>query len=107
MKITESEFRELLEKTKVPVVADFYADWCGPCRAFGPTFEAAGKRMAPEFAFCKINIDEATALCQEVDVRVVPTIMVFRENRKIAEHEGGFASEKDLEKFIRTTISNK
>ena len=101
MKISESEFRELLEKAKVPVVADFYADWCGPCRSFGPMFERVGKKMAPQFSFCKINIDEATALCEEVGVRVVPTIMVFNQSRKVAVHEGGFAAEADLEKFVK------
>lgn len=104
MKITESEFRDLLEKTKVPVVADFYADWCGPCKSFGPVFDRVGKKMAPEFSFCKINIDEATTLCDETGVRVVPTIMIFDQSRKIAEREGGFANEADLERFVKNSI---
>ena len=104
MNISESEFRDLLEKAKVPVVVDFFATWCGPCKSFGPIFERVGKQMAPEFSFCKIDIDEATALCEEVGVRVVPTIMVFDENRKVAEHEGGFSSEKDLETFVKKSV---
>ena len=104
MKITESEFRDLLNKAKVPVVVDFFAIWCGPCRLFGPMFEKVGKRMAPEFSFCKVDIDEAAALCDEVGVRVVPTVMVFDSNRKVAEHEGGFASEKDLEAFVKSAV---
>jgi len=104
MKITESEFRETLEKAKVPVVADFYADWCGPCRAFGPIFEKTAFNLAPQFSLCKVNIDEASALAEEVGVRVVPTIMVFEQSRLIAAHEGGFASEKELESFIRASV---
>ena len=105
MKATESQFRETLEKAKVPVVADFYADWCGPCRAFGPIFEKAADSLAPQFALCKVNIDEATALAEEVGVRVVPTIMVFDETRIVATHEGGFAGVKELEAFIKNSIS--
>lgn len=104
MKITESQFRETLEKAKVPVVVDFYADWCGPCRSFGPIFEKVAKTLAPEFSLCKVNIDEAENLCEEVNVRVVPTVMVFNESRQVAMHEGGFANEKELEKFLRSSI---
>jgi len=104
MKATESQFRELLEKAKVPVVVAFYADWCGPCRSFAPIFEKAAGDLAPDFSLCKVDIDEATALCEEVSVRVVPTIMVFDETRIVATNEGGFTSEKDLETFIKDSV---
>jgi thioredoxin 2 len=104
MKATESQFRETLEKAKVPVVADFFADWCGPCRAFAPIFEQAAKNLAPDFSLCMVNIDEASSLAEEVGVRVVPTIMVFDETRLVATHEGGFASASELETFIRDSV---
>lgn len=103
MNITESEFRDLLEKAKVPVVVAFSADWCGPCKRFAPTFASAAKSLAPDFSLCKVDIDEASALCEEVGVRVVPTVMVFEGNKKIATHEGGFATQKELEKFITSS----
>jgi thioredoxin len=104
MNTTESEFREVLEKAKVPVVTDFYADWCGPCRAFGPMFEKAAETLAPKFSLCKVNIDESDSLCQEVGVRVVPTVMVFNNSKIVAAHEGGFANLKELEKFIKDSV---
>jgi len=102
MKATESQFRETLEKAKVPVVVDFYADWCGPCRSFAPIFERAAKSLAPDFSCCMVNIDEASALAEEVGVRVIPTIMVFDETRLVASHEGGFESEKELISFVKS-----
>jgi len=102
MKITETEFRDLMEKTKVPVVACFFASWCGPCRAFAPVFERVSEKMAPGFAFCKLDIDEATQLCGEVGVRVVPTVMLFNKNRVVATHDGGFAGERELQQWINT-----
>ena len=104
MKATESQFRDILEKAKVPVAADFYADWCGPCRAFGPIFEKAASDLAPEFSLCKVNIDEAASLCEEIGVRVVPTVMVFNQSRQVAVHEGSFAGVKELETFIRESV---
>jgi thioredoxin len=106
MKITESEFRDLLEKTEGPVVADFYADWCGPCRAFGPVFEKTGAGLKDKFSFCKINIDEADALCEELGISVVPTIMVFNNSRVVAQHEGGFPTAAELTKFINSSIKS-
>jgi len=104
MKATESQFRETLEKAKVPVVVDFYADWCGPCRAFAKVFEASAKNLAPDFSLCMVNVDEATSLCEEVGVRVIPTIMVFDATRLIATHEGGFESASELETFIKSSV---
>jgi thioredoxin 2 len=104
MKATESQLRETLEKAKVPVVVDFYADWCGPCRGFAPIFEKAAETLAPEFSLCMVNVDEATALCEEVGIRVIPTIIVFDEARVVATHEGGFANAKDLEDFIKQSV---
>ena len=101
MKLTESEFRETLEKAKVPVVADFYANWCGPCRTFGPIFREAAEKLAPKFSLCMVDIDEASTLAEEVGVRVIPTVMVFDDTRVVATHEGGFESVKDLVTFLR------
>ena len=107
MNITESEFRDLLEKTKVPVVVAFSANWCGPCRSFAPIFAEAAESLTPGFSLCKVDIDEASALSEEVGIRVVPTVMVFENSTKIATHEGGFASVNELEKFVKSSIKSK
>jgi thioredoxin 1 len=102
MKVTEAEFRDLLSQAKVPVVVEFYADWCDSCRAFVPIFEGVSERLEPKYKFCKVNIDDAESLTEELGVDSVPTIMVFSNDRLAAQHVGG-ASEKQLESFITGT----
>lgn len=104
MKISEEEFRDTLDVAKVPVVVDFYAEWCGPCKVFGPRFERVSKKM-PDFSFCKVDIDTAEALCEELGVEVIPTVMVFENSRMLAQHQGGFASEDELQMFISKAVS--
>lgn len=107
MKVSEDEFRDVLDVAKVPVVVDFYANWCGPCKALMPKFERVAEKMQPDFSFCKVDIDTAESLCEELGVEIIPTIMVFENSRMLAQHQGGFASEDELVSFIEKATVKK
>src|SRR4051812_44023552 len=80
--LDEARFQAFVEMTGLPVVVDFFATWCGPCRAMAPAFE----RMASEFharaLFAKVDIDASPALAGRYGIRSVPTLMVFSAGRE-------------------------
>ena len=80
-----SQFQTLLSTTQY-VVVDFYADWCGPCKAIAPKYiELAKQHTIPNYlAFAKVNVDNVQALAQEYGVTAMPTFLFFKDGKKVA-----------------------
>lgn len=77
IQLTSDNFKETISNHDI-VIIDFWADWCGPCRSFAPTFEAASEKN-PEIAFAKVNTEEERELAAGFNIRSIPTLMVFRD----------------------------
>jgi thioredoxin 1 len=75
--LTADNFKETISSHDI-VIVDFWAEWCAPCRAFAPTFEAASEKY-PEIAFAKVNTEEEREMAAGFNIRSIPTLMVFRE----------------------------
>jgi len=75
--LTKDKFEQVVTGNDT-VIVDFWAPWCGPCRAFAPTFEAAAERY-PNVVFAKVNTEEQPELAGSFNIRSIPTLMVFRE----------------------------
>ncbi len=84
--LTTENFEETIEKNDI-VVIDYYADWCGPCKAFAPIFEKASEEHT-DIVFAKVDTEAQTELAAAFDIRSIPTLMVFREKVLIFAQPG-------------------
>jgi thioredoxin 1 len=96
--LTKDNFEQVVTGNDT-VIVDFWAPWCGPCRAFAPTFEAASEKY-PGIVFAKANTEDEPELAGHFDIRSIPTLMVFREKVLLFSQPGALPSSA-LESIIK------
>ena len=101
LKITDANFLEVI-KEGITIV-DFYADWCGPCKAIAPVLEKLSKEFEGKVKICKINVDENQVFASEFGIRSIPTLISFKEGKK-AEIKVGGMPEAQLKAWINSLV---
>jgi thioredoxin 2 len=86
--LDNASFATYVERTSLPVLVDFWAPWCGPCRMMAPTLERAAHERASTLQVAKINTDEQQELAGRFNIRSIPTLILFRDGREIARQSG-------------------
>lgn len=103
MSITAQNFQQDVLNSKLPVIVDFWADWCMPCKILGPIFEKVSKDFAGKMTFAKLNVDHSPDLAQKYDVRGIPCMIIFKHGKE-AERLVGAMNEGLLREKIQSAL---
>ena len=101
--ISDDSFEQAVLQAGVPVLVDYWADWCGPCKMISPILDEVAKEYAGKLKVCKLNIDENQATPPKFGIRGIPTLMIFK-NGNVEATKVGALSQSQLTAFVDSNI---
>ena len=102
-KVSDSTFDAEVLKSNEPVVVDFWAEWCGPCKMIAPALEEIAGSLGDKVKIVKLNVDENPATAQKYGIMSIPTLMLFK-NGELASRQVGAAPRQKLEQWITSAV---
>lgn len=99
-KLTDDNFAAEVKDSQLPVLVDFWADWCAPCKAIAPHLETIAKENTGKLKVCKLNVDEQPNTSQNMGIRALPTLLLFK-NGQVVEQIVGAVSKASLDEKIQ------
>ncbi|MFH1878860.1 MAG: thioredoxin [Candidatus Omnitrophota bacterium] len=101
--INDNNFKQEVLESDIPVLVDFWAEWCGPCRMIAPSIEAVAKEYSGKMKVCKLNVEEGQKISADYGVMNIPTLLFFRQG-KVVDKVIGAISKSDLVAKINANL---
>ena len=103
VELTQATFAKHLSRNDIPVLVDFWAPWCGPCKMMAPQFAQAAQLLEPQVRLAKVNTEAEQSLGAQYAIRSIPTLALFRGGREIARQPGAMGAQ-DIVNWVRAQL---
>ena len=103
LELTQATFAKHLSRNDIPVLVDFWAPWCGPCKMMAPQFAQAAQLLEPQVRLAKVNTEAEQGLGAQYAIRSIPTLALFRGGREIARQPGAMGAQ-DIVRWVRAQL---
>ena len=103
--VTDSSFDAEVLKATEPVLVDFHAQWCGPCKAMAPALEQIAQELKGKVKIVKLDVDENPKVTGTYGIRAMPTLILFKGGKVAAQHTGAIVQKKKLEDWINASVT--
>lgn len=102
--VTDGNFEQEVLKSSEPVLVDFHAQWCGPCKAMAPALDQVAAELKGKVKVVKIDVDENPNVTGSYGIRAMPTLIIFKDGKVAAQHTGAIVQKKKLEEWINASV---
>ncbi len=100
VELSEANFSKHITRSSIPVVVDFWAEWCGPCKMMGPEFAKAASALEPEYRMAKLDTEAAQNVAAQYGIQSIPMLMIFKNGKVVAQQPGAMPANQ-IEAWVR------
>ena len=102
--VSDGTFEDVVLKSDKPVLVEFFAEWCGPCKAMAPALDQLAQDLKDDVKVVKVDVDQSPGITQKYNIRAMPTLILLRGGEVAAQHVGAMTQKASIEKWISQSM---